>query len=378
MGIDGLSKFLRSKYPQVYSQVHISKFTFKKICFDISSYIYTNLWYELRTRARLIEKGGCSKEEINQKFWLNKFIEMIFAFKRYAVDVIPIFDGKPPIEKAEERSDRQNERKKNIDKCDQLKADILQFETIGHKSLNLLQTMSKLTTTKEKQLLEVEEMEIDIKKIKIHLTNRETNNVNIDEKDIILLKSLFDQFKIPYFQAKDEAEALCNYMVNNKLADATFSLDSDCVAYKVPILINDFDIETGMCQVIYFSDICKSLELKPDQVTLLLILCKCDYNRHTAIKGIGPANALKMIKKWETYEQIKKNEKKFHVADDGYRVARCFELFNLAYPEINRVATWNYNIDIKNVCKWLKTNNIRFDKNRLIELWQPLQLVCED
>ena len=382
MGIDGLNKWLRDKHNNVFTELHISKFAFKKVCFDISSYIY-----------KFISIYGKDDNK-----WLNAFITLILLWRQYAVNFIPVFDGKSPIEKDEEKVDRGEQREKGDVKCFQLKLDLSRFKDTKEKSIELVKLMKKLSIKKynddeknkmkrllhpinedKKEVVFTDDIDIDIDIIQNYLDNRERNIFSILPEDLNLLKTLFDKFKIPYFQAPDEAEALCCYLVKAKLADATFSLDSDCIAYQVPVIINDLDVKTGICRVIYFDKLCEELELDSDEITTMLILCRCDYNRWTsAIKGIGPVSAHKIVKKWHTYDEIKKNDKRFQIEDDGYRYNRCVELFNLQYPDIKQVPSWDLRINIDNITDWLTSNNFYCDKAKIKTFWNPPKIIFDD
>jgi len=383
MGIDSLNKFLRDKYPDVYKEVHLSAFAFKKVPFDISSFIY-----------KFISSYG--KE---QNKWLNAFIKMILLCRQNAVNLIPIFDGKAPPEKDEERFDRGEQKDKGDVKCFQLRLDLSRYKNNKTTTPELIQLMRTLLIkkhnediqykmkrllrppkeTKEEEFKIGDDIEIDVDMINTYLEGREKNIFNITSEDLTLLKTLLNKFKIPYFEAPDEAEALANYLVKTGLADATFSLDSDCIAYQVPVLINELDVYTGICRVVYFDDLCEQLELTPDEVRLLCISLGCDYSRHTkTIKGVGPVTAHKMIKKWKTYEGLKKNEKKFQVEDDGLRHDKCVELFSLKYPAITSVPIWDLRIDIEEITDWLTANHLYCDKAKLKQYWKPPPIVFAD
>jgi 5'-3' exonuclease len=236
---------------------------------------------------------------------------------------------------------------------------------------------SKTVSIQEKNKEEDKhDTDIDIIMLEEYLENREKNIFSILPEDFTLLKTTFDKFKIPYLNAPDEAEALCNYLVINGLADATFSLDSDCIAYKVPILINDLNTVTGICKVITYSKLCEELELTPEELTLFCCILGTDYNRHTKmVKGVGPVTAIKMIKKWKTYEALKINEKKFQLEEDGLRYSKCLELFNLSYPQFTAVPIWDNNIDVDDIVNFLYSNQLYCDKDKLISLWKPPKII---
>lgn len=379
MGITGLNDFLK-KYPKAINQVHMSHFAYKRIAFDISSYIY-----------RYMAIYGK-----DQNKWMNAFLFLMCLFRQHALHVVPIFDGKAPPEKIEEKQDRGVQRDKSEEKSINLSLAIDQYKQTGECSEILVQTMKHLiakqkkddefkkmksllrpsVTTTEKE----EDVIIDIKMLEDYVNFREKGRFDITSEDIDLLKSMLDVLKIPYVQAPDEAEALANYLVKQGMADATFSLDSDCMAYQVPMIIKDLDTKTGIFKIIDFSNLCTELDMSPDQFTLMCIIMSCDYNRHTKkIKGVGPVTAAKMVKKWNTYEEIKKNEKAFQIPDDGLRYDLCVELFNPSYPQFDSVnMVWDLDVDFDKAEEFFKSHKIPYSIEKIKQLWAPTELVFED
>jgi len=375
-------EFLHKNYPNAFESVHISQFAFKKISFDISSIIY----------KYIITSG----RDMNR--WVHSLLGFMFLFRRYNVHIAPVFDGKAPAEKEEERKDRGSQRDKADEKTFTLSLALARYKHCGEKWPVLTETMKQLAIKKHneesklrpKRLLrpskkETEEfiagddIEIDIEAVEGLISNRERGHVGIEPGDIKLLKEVLEHFKIPYIQAPGEAESLASFLATSKQADAVFSVDSDCVAHKVPLFINDIDVSTGMCRVIRYEKLCEEMELTPEQITLFCILCGCDYNKHTKVKGIGPVNAYKYIKKWGTFEDIKKNEKILQVEDDGVRYSSCVQLFNPSYPEFTNVdMVWDLDIDFSSLDSFLRKNKISIDIDRIKHLWKPVSIEFED
>ena len=379
MGLDGFTKFIEQHFPDVYQDVHISAFSYKKIMFDVSSYIYKYM-------------SMYGKE--NNK-WLNAFVNLILFFKQYNVHAIFVFDGTSPPEKEEEKHDRGNQRNKTDEKNFNIQLALSKYKQTGEKSQILIDIMNQLLIkkykeermTKIKRLLRPcldtntnsDEIEIDVNLIEHYLDNRVKNLFNITKDDIQLLKTLLEKFKIPYLQAPDEAESLCNYLVIEKIADATFSLDSDCIAYGVPLIINKIELTNCMCRIIDYKRLCQEVELTPEQVTLLCILVGNDYNRHTKnIKGLGPSTSYKLIKQYESIQNIRNQDKRFQIQDDGLRYERCLELFSKKYPEFKTINFWDSNINIEEIENFCLQNNIYVDKNKINKLWNKSTLIFID
>lgn len=386
MTITAFNKFIADKYPDLYSTVHLSKFAFKKIPWDISSYIY-----------RFMHSQGHDRDK-----WLQPFIRMLFLFRKHAVNVVPIFDGKAPPEKAEERNDRAEQKTKSDEKCLGLRLDLQRFKSAGIKSPELVKFMKQIkireineerafhhhsllhaSKTKNESIEGVivdDSVIINPSKIEAELDSRERNLFAVKPEDIILLKDLLTVFKIPFFQAPDEAEALGCYLVKQGLADAIFSLDSDCIAYGPEIIINNIDLDSEECRILRHTEVCEALDLTPAELVSVCILCGTDYNRHVKnVTGIGPVKAIKLIQEYKTIEGIDKAKKLTrHNKDDpetGLRYDRNIELFSLSYPDIKSVPIWDLRIDEKQISAFIKEHDLYCDMNEIKELWQPPKIV---
>lgn len=390
MGLDGVSDFLKKKHPSVFCDMHISHFAHKKICFDVSSYIY---------------KYICAYGKERNK-WLQGFSVLIQMFRRHGLNMVPVLDGKPADLKLLEQVNRGAQRVKGDETVFNLRLDLSRYKNSGDKSDSLINCMKRLHIKKHNEAVQtqtvrllkpsklpasaagtVEELSLEInddieiipEEIETYLDGREKNIFSVTKEDTALLKSMFDVFKIPYIQADDEAEATCNALVKEGLADVTFSLDSDCIAYQVPLIIKDLNISTGICKVINFSKICDELELTPDEVTMFCIICRCDYNRHTVtLKGVGPVEALKLVRKYKTWDALITGDPRFQKHGDEYHYEKCVELFSLAYPDIKHVPVWDLRIDLDDIEAFMRANNLACDRAKIRSLWAPPKIIFAD
>ena len=363
MGVNGLFKFLKDKYgnDNIYETIHMSHFSYKIIYFDISSYIYS-----------YIKIYGKYENK-----WLNAFVRFFLLFKQYKIHLIPIFDGKSPPEKREERDDRKLQWEKSDEKCLNISIDLEKFKNTGEASSLLQDISSKLLKNKygvnNRILKPTEKPEINIDIIEEHIQKRETELTEITYNEINSLKELLTNFGIPYIQAPDEAEALCNDLVNRKLGDATFSLDSDCVAYGVDNIIMDLDTTKHTFKVVDVNNLCNITELTKSQLRDLCILCGVDYNRHSKPKlKIGPVNAYKLIKEHGSFTNVLKGKD-----IEGFRYDRCLQLFSLTYPQFKDITVWN-SIESDKIIEYLNKNNLHCSGDRIKQLWKPVSLVFID
>jgi 5'-3' exonuclease len=368
MTIDGLNTFLKNKHPEVYTNKHISYFSFKIVVFDISSYIFKYM-------------SSYGKER-----WLLGMLNLFLLFKKHAVHVIPIFDGKAPKEKQEEQQDRRENRNKSEENLMEIRIALDRYKNNNIIDNVLIKAMEKAKAKYTKVSLlrkpssKNEEQKIDANLIEKLIEQRDKNQFEITKEDINNLKAFLNVFKIPYLEAPDEAEALGCYLVNTKKAFAILSLDSDCMAYKTDRIINELNVSTGDCNVIFMEDLLTQLEFEtPEQVTDFCIICGNDYNRYSkAVSKVGPVNAKNLIIKFKSIEEIRKNDKRFQIENDGLLTERCRELFNLKYPNINNNLYWDTNINLNDVYDFFSKRKLMIDLDKVKTLWKPLTISFEE
>jgi flap endonuclease-1 len=121
-------------------------------------------------------------------------------------------------------------------------------------------------------------------------------------------KELIRAMGMPVIQAPSEGEAQAAHIVKNGEAYAEVSQDYDCLVFGVPRLIQNLTIsekrkkpgklgyDTIKPEMIDLDDTLKNLDIDQDQLIALAMLIGTDFNPG-GIKGIGPKNALKLVKK---------------------------------------------------------------------------------
>jgi len=121
-------------------------------------------------------------------------------------------------------------------------------------------------------------------------------------------KKLISAFGLPVVQALSEGEAQAAYMVKKEEAFGTVSQDFDSLIHNSPKLIRNLSItgkrklssrlkyETVKPEIIDLAENLNHLGIDQNQLIVLAMLIGTDYNPG-GIKGIGPRNALKLVKK---------------------------------------------------------------------------------
>lgn len=119
-------------------------------------------------------------------------------------------------------------------------------------------------------------------------------------------KELISALGLPVIQAQSEGEAQVAYIVGKGDAYAGVSEDYDSLLYGIPRLVKNLTISgrrkfgaTTIAvkpKIINLTENLNTLGIDQDQLIALAMLVGTDYNPG-GIKGIGPKNALKLVKK---------------------------------------------------------------------------------
>ena len=137
-------------------------------------------------------------------------------------------------------------------------------------------------------------------------------------------KDLIKALGLPVVQAPSEGEAQAAHMVNNNDLYAEISQDYDCLLFGVPRMIQNLTIsprkkvanklvyEKLVPQIIDLQKNLEHLELSRDQLITLGMIVGTDFNIG-GIKGVGPKNGLKFVKKFGSdfdslFKELKWNE----------------------------------------------------------------------
>ena len=206
MGISSLHKFLRKNCPEVYEEIHLSKYAFKKIAIDISLYLF-------------------KYKTIFGDRWISAFINLVSCMRRNNIHCVFIYDTGSPPEKQGEKEERAEAREKLEQKVYDLE-DALDHYHKTSEILPILIEFDKKRKTKAnlnmKRLLKKDDA-ISIPELTQEIQKIKNQAVHISSKDFEITKILFDVLKVPYFQAPLEAETMCSDICIRKQVDAVIS-----------------------------------------------------------------------------------------------------------------------------------------------------------
>jgi flap endonuclease-1 len=183
----------------------------------------------------------------------------------YGIKFAFVFDGKPPELKQKEREKRK---------------------TVKQEAMRLYEEAKK----KE-----------DIESMKKYASRTSI----LDKEMIKESKELISYLGFPVIQAPSEGEAQVAKIVSDKKAFAGVSEDFDSLLYGIPKLVKNLSITgrrkfkstyvTIKPKLITLSKNLNNLGIDNDQLIVLAMLVGTDYNPG-GIRGIGPKNALKLVK----------------------------------------------------------------------------------
>ena len=255
MGIKGLTKTIQRYSPETIHCENLYKLSGKKVAADASLIIYQ----QLSSKSGIFRN---SKGKIT-----NHITGLFYKLMNYIslnIELIFIFDGKPPINKQDCINIRKEKSKKSKEAAE------------------------KSTSIEEKEKHE---------KLSLRITYEMINDT----------KQLLHFMGIPYIHpVEGEGEAYASELCRIGYVDYVLTEDMDTMAYQCPKLIrNCIDKSVKRKDVISIFDYEKMINgfgLTYDQFLDFCILCGCDYC--PVIPKVGNITAMKLIKKYNTIEEI--------------------------------------------------------------------------
>ena len=257
MGINGLNTFLKEKCLAGIKEINMGTFNKSTIGVDTSIYFYKFLYK-------------------NERF-IEGFFQQIYRLLLNGIFPIYIFDGLPPKEKYNTLKMRK-EKKKDL---------ITSIKLLESKIQNGVH-LNKDYITKELDIYELNKL----KKKNISITDYHRNT----------LKEFLDLIGIPYYQAPEEADVICNSLIKMNKINVVLSDDMDLLVNGTHHLFRNFNVSSNKIMHYDLNSILTLLDLTHEQWIDFCILSGCDYC--SRIPGIGIKHAYKYIKEYKTIENI--------------------------------------------------------------------------
>jgi len=252
-------------------EIEISDLKDKKLVVDSFNVMYQFLTtIRLRDGSLLMDSKGQVTSHLNGLF--HRSINLTQKGLRLAF----VFDGEPPKLKMKERQRRR-----------------------------------ELKEVAAKRYEEAKERE-DLEEMKKYAARTSVLTKEMIEE----AKKLIDAMGMPVIQAPCEGEAQAAHIVKQGQAYAEISQDFDCLMFGVPRLVRNLTVserrklpgkqsfQVVKPEMIELKDMLKELDITHDQLIVICMLIGTDYNKD-GIKGIGPKNALKIVRKHgEDFDKI--------------------------------------------------------------------------
>ena len=270
MGIKGLTKTIMKHSPDAVTNENLYKLSGKRVAVDASLILYQQL---LKSPGKIFKNSkGKITSHITGVFY------KIMNYISLNIEMIFIFDGKPP----DNKQDCINQRKE--------------------KSKKAKEASLASTSEEEKQKLE---------KSALRLTSEMVNDV----------KRLLNLMGISYIHPDvGEGEAYASELCRMGYVDYVLTEDMDTMAYACPKLIRNCIDKSlkrkDIVSIFDYTKIISDIELTHDQFLDFCILCGCDYC--PVVPRIGEATAMKLIKTHCNIEEIIEKTKTKYAFPENY------------------------------------------------------------
>lgn len=259
MGIKSLTQTVKKYAPDSIVNENLYKLSGKKVAVDASLIIYQQL---LSNNKLFYNKEGKITNHITGLFY------KIINYITLDIELIFIFDGKPPDNKQECIQLRKEKSEKAKEKAN-----------------------SSEVSEEEKQKLE-------------------KSSTRVTREMIDDVKKLLDLMGITYIHPDvGEGEAYASELCRIGYVDYVLTEDMDSLVYGCPKLVRNCIDKSlkrkGVVSIFDYESIIKSLNLTHESFIEFCILCGCDYCPQ--VPKVGNITALKLIQKYGNIEQIMSN-----------------------------------------------------------------------
>lgn len=213
------------------------------------------------------------------------------------------------------------------------------------------------------------------------LMRKYASRTSILTKDMVeQAKRLASSLGCPIVQAASEAEAQAAFIVRNDKAYAVASQDADALLFNSPILLRNlatsgkkkkkgklgFDIISP--ELIFLKENLEKLGLNQSQLICLGMLVGTDYNPG-GVKGIGPKNAIKLVK-----DNIDPKNLFEHVKWSEYFDTPWEDVYDLLNnPKINEDVDLSFSEIDEDAVKKLLCDEHEFDLDRVNRSLESIQ-----
>ena len=259
MGIRSLTQTIKKVSPDAITHENLYKLSGKKVAVDASLIMYQQLLNQPGGRI-FRGKDGRITNHITGVFY------KVMNYIALNIELIFVFDGKPPENKANCIAARKEKAQK-------------------------AQELAEQTDDEEKK------------------ASLNKSSMRLTKEMIYDVKRLLTLLGISYIHQDGEGEAIASELCRMGYVDYVLTEDMDTMAYGCPKVIRnciDKSLKrSDIVSVIDYEKVVEGIELSHDKFLDFCILCGCDYC--DTVPKVGSVTALKLIKKYGSIEEIMKN-----------------------------------------------------------------------
>jgi flap endonuclease-1 len=284
MGIKSLNRYFMDKCSkQSIRKMQLRDFAGKTLVVDTSIYLY---------------KFAADDAIIENMF------QMISIFKKYNIEPIFVFDGKPPSEKKGVLMQRRLEKREAQQKYNALKYSLDDDEEDEAKRKRLLADMEAL----KKQF------------------------IRIKESDVINVKRLMCAYGVSYYHAIGEADVLCCYLVKTGRAWACVSDDMDMFVYGCERVVRHLSMLNHTAIFYDTERILREINMTEDVFRDIMVLSGTDYNMNNetnlveTLKWFNEYNRSGNTDTSKFYEWLLKNTRYIKDINGLLNIKKMFEI----------------------------------------------------
>ena len=260
MGIKSLTQTIKKFSPDCIENENLYKLSGKKVAVDASLVIYQQLLKCPNNALFKTSEGKITNHIIGLFYKIMNYISL-------NIELIFIFDGKPPDNKQACIDKRKEKSKKAHEECGS-------------------------------------ETNIDKK------NKKEKESIRITKVMIDDVKTLLNLMGIKYIHPEEgEGEGFASELCRIGVVDYVLTEDMDTMAYACPKLIRncvDKDLKRkDIISIFSYDKLINGLDLSHEKFLDFCILCGCDYC--PVVPKIGNITALKLIRKYDSIDDIINN-----------------------------------------------------------------------
>lgn len=315
MGIKNLNYLIEKYSSKGKETISLSSLKGFKLAIDTNVYLYKFLY-------------GKNNHIDGVFFMVNKL-------KKFGIEPLFIFDGKPPEEKKETIEQRKQAKLKMRDKIDELE--------------------QKLVDTTD--IVEKEELAHEIENI-------EKRIIYVDKDIVNSTKQLLELMGIDYIHCNCEAEQYCSFLYKKGLVNGVITEDMDTIASGCHYVYRNFSnrVDTITCYSLY--DILSELNICYYEFLDLCILLGNDYiARH---RGLSPEDCYSLIKEYGSIEKIVASGILYYETGEYTRIRQIYSLSDIQLITIEKPVDKKVDIELlKQFLKEKSTIDERIYRSRI-------------